>query len=117
MNHEVTLANAQWCRDQASKYLKLAVAIEEILKGESSTKAEADLKQKPLFVGNNPTPSFEQVQKEAAKGGRVKNIVKTLGAREEDIRNLLKAQNSQFYIGYAGWIRRNGTPDPFKKDV
>jgi hypothetical protein len=116
MNHEVTLSNAQWCRAQASKYLKLANAIEEILKKDGDQDLQqASEGQRPLFVANRPVPSFAIVQNEAARGGRVGQIAKRLQADEQNVRELIQSPNSDFYVASAGWVRRKGEPDPYKK--
>jgi hypothetical protein len=114
MSHEVTLAQAEWYRQQASRFIKLAAAMEDILKNENWTSIQSgDGKQKSLFIGNKPVPSFEQVQREAAKGGRVKNMAARLDCDEQSVRGMLTAPNSKFFIGDKGWIRPNGWI-PFK---
>ncbi len=112
MDQELTLAHAEWCRKQAAKYIKIATGIEDLL---TETKVrEASKNEINLFPDNRPSASFDEVQEECAKGGRVKNVAQRLQITEGQTLFMIKAPNSKYFIGDKGWIRPKGWVDPKK---
>jgi len=114
---EITLAHAKWCREQAAKYLKLATNIEDLLKVDmtpSGIAVSVPAVRGTIYGGGEIRPSFQRIQEEAAKGGRIVHLATRLRASEQYIRDMLATPDSKFFVGERGWVRPQGWTPPAK---